>query len=60
VSADSSKRWNSTSSRSSSLTRRWRLYDELTSTIDGELGGTVVKPYEPQLVLGRPRDLEGA
>jgi SAM-dependent methyltransferase len=34
--------------------RKQRLYDDLTSTINGELGGTVVKPYEAQLILGRP------
>ncbi|HEY5011635.1 MAG TPA: class I SAM-dependent methyltransferase [Acidimicrobiia bacterium] len=34
--------------------RRQRLVAELTDVIDGELGGTVVKPYEAQLVLARP------
>jgi SAM-dependent methyltransferase len=32
--------------------RKQRLFDELTHAIDAELGGTVVKPYEAQLVLG--------
>jgi SAM-dependent methyltransferase len=33
--------------------RRRELYERLTRVIDGELGGTVTKPYEALLVLGR-------
>ena len=33
--------------------RRTELYERLTRTIDVELGGTVTKPYEAVLVLGR-------
>lgn len=33
--------------------RRAELYERLTHTIDVELGGTVTKPYEAVLVLGR-------
>lgn len=33
--------------------RRQRLFDRLTATIECELGGTVTKPYEAVLVLGR-------
>jgi SAM-dependent methyltransferase len=33
--------------------RRRELYERLTRAIDGELGGTVTKPYEALLVLGR-------
>ena len=33
--------------------RRRELYERLTRVIDDELGGTVTKPYEAVLVLGR-------
>jgi SAM-dependent methyltransferase len=33
--------------------RRLELYEQLTRAIDAELGGTVTKPYEALLVLGR-------
>lgn len=35
------------------VARRRELYERLTRVIDGELGGTVTKPYEALLVLGR-------
>jgi SAM-dependent methyltransferase len=34
-------------------TRRGRLHDALVEVVDGELGGTAVKPYEARLILGR-------
>ena len=36
-------------------TRRSRLHTELVETIEGELGGTVIKPYEARVILGRRR-----
>jgi SAM-dependent methyltransferase len=34
--------------------QRNALYEQLTAAIDGDLGGTVTKPYEAVLVLGKP------
>ena len=34
-------------------TRRERLHAELARTVDEELAGTVTKPYEARLILGR-------